>query len=163
MSTLLPKSAGGGPHGLGECLGMHACGIQVSRCAVNRQPTESIRKILQLTRPSFHPFISLSWAPHHAGDPNDTSLRKVETEVLIPKIMRNRAKTEKCKEVVGEFETCCKANGLSMVVRCRPQNAAMQSCYEQWYRNDEFVKECTAIYLAERSEYRRTGVPKCDR
>lgn len=37
------------------------------------------------------------------GDPDDRSLRKVETEIMIPKIMREKAKTEKCtRQVEGE-------------------------------------------------------------
>lgn len=34
------------------------------------------------------------------GDPADLSLRKVEEQVLIPKIMRERAKAEKCVDEV---------------------------------------------------------------
>jgi COX assembly mitochondrial protein 1 len=38
------------------------------------------------------------------GDPSDLSLRKVEEQVLIPKIMRERAKAEKCvDEVKGKI------------------------------------------------------------
>lgn len=29
-----------------------------------------------------------------------------------------------------------------------------------WYYNEEFVKECTQLYLDERSEFRRTGISK---
>lgn len=36
-----------------------------------------------------------------AGDPEDTFLRKVETEVLIPKIVRERSRKEKCIEEVA--------------------------------------------------------------
>jgi hypothetical protein len=35
-----------------------------------------------------------------SGDPLDRSLRNVETEVLIPKKMRDKAKDEKCVEEV---------------------------------------------------------------
>jgi COX assembly protein 1 len=35
-----------------------------------------------------------------SGDPLDRSLRNVETEVLIPKKMRDKARDEKCTEVV---------------------------------------------------------------
>lgn len=94
------------------------------------------------------------------GDPDDRSLRKVEKEVLIPKIMRERAKTEKCVDLVKLFGACCEASGLSMVIKCRKENSAMHDCYEKWYTNDSFVKECTEIYLAKRSEYRRTGIGK---
>jgi COX assembly protein 1 len=36
-----------------------------------------------------------------AGDPLDRSLRKVEIDILIPKIMRDKARDEKCSEEVS--------------------------------------------------------------
>uniref|UniRef100_A0A182JNW1 TOG domain-containing protein n=1 Tax=Anopheles christyi TaxID=43041 RepID=A0A182JNW1_9DIPT len=93
-------------------------------------------------------------------DPEDRRLRKVELEVLIPKIMRERAKTEKCIAEVKAFEDCCKGSGLFMVAKCQEQNDALKACSMEWYRNEQFKKECTEIYLAERGEFRRTGLPK---
>ncbi|XP_052897949.1 COX assembly mitochondrial protein homolog [Anopheles moucheti] len=98
--------------------------------------------------------------PHGLGDPEDRRLRKVELEVLIPKIMRERAKTEKCLTEVKAFEDCCKGSGLFMVAKCQEQNDALKACSLEWYRNEQFKKECTEIYLVERSEFRRTGLPK---
>lgn len=77
--------------------------------------------------------------------------------------MRERAKKEKCTEVVGEFEKCCKDSGFSMVWKCQKQNVAMKDCLTEWYRNEQFVQECTDIYLKERSEYRRTGLTQKER
>lgn len=77
--------------------------------------------------------------------------------------MRDRARTEKCTELVADFEKCCKASGLSMVVKCQPQNKKMQECQAYWYKNKEFIDECTNIYLEQRTEYRRTGLTKKDR
>ncbi|XP_013199404.2 COX assembly mitochondrial protein homolog [Amyelois transitella] len=99
-----------------------------------------------------------SAGPHGLGDPEDRSLRKVEIEVLIPKLMREKAKTEKCTEQVRAFEKCCKESSLLMVVTCRKQNAAMKDCLTNWYRNDEFRNICTEEYLKKRSEYRQTGI-----
>uniref|UniRef100_A0A182SXF6 TOG domain-containing protein n=1 Tax=Anopheles maculatus TaxID=74869 RepID=A0A182SXF6_9DIPT len=93
-------------------------------------------------------------------DPDDRRLRKVELEVLIPKIMRERAKTDKCLTEVKAFEDCCKDSGLFMVAKCQIQNDALKACSLEWYRNEQFKKECTEIYLTERSEFRRTGLPK---
>ncbi|XP_065355725.1 COX assembly mitochondrial protein homolog [Calliphora vicina] len=98
--------------------------------------------------------------PHGKGDPNDRSLRKVEVEVLIPKIMRDRAKEFHCNTEVKAFETCCKDQGILMVATCRKQNSALRDCLTTWYSNDAFKEECKQIYLQERSEYRRTGIPK---
>ncbi|XP_053610598.1 COX assembly mitochondrial protein homolog [Plodia interpunctella] len=98
--------------------------------------------------------------PHGLGDPADKSLRKVEVEVLIPKLMREKAKAEKCSEQVKEFEKCCKDSSLLMVVTCRKQNAAMKECLTNWYRDEEFRNICTEEYLNERSAYRQSGIRK---
>ncbi|KAH9633244.1 hypothetical protein HF086_006846 [Spodoptera exigua] len=102
----------------------------------------------------------LSEGPHGLGDPEDRSLRKVERDVLIPKLIREKAKTEKCIQEVAEFENCCKESSLLMVVKCRNQNAALKDCLGAWYQNEDFRKLCTEEYLAQRSEYRRTGIRK---
>jgi len=36
----------------------------------------------------------------------------------------------------------------------------MKTCMNKWYYDQDFIKECTELYLEERSEYRRTGIPK---
>ncbi|XP_055539147.1 COX assembly mitochondrial protein homolog [Wyeomyia smithii] len=98
--------------------------------------------------------------PHGLGDPNDRRLRKVEIEVLIPKIMRERAKTEKCVEEVRQFEVCCKDTGILMTIKCQTENKALKACSLKWYNDEQFKAECREIYLEERAEYRRTGLPK---
>lgn len=94
------------------------------------------------------------------GDPDDKTLRKVESEILIPKIMRDRAKAEKCIPQVQAFESCCKDSGVKMVWTCRKPNSELKECLTKWYKDEPFKDECKQIYLAERSEYRRTGVKK---
>lgn len=74
--------------------------------------------------------------------------------------MREKAKAEKCVEEVTEFNKCCKASSVFMVVKCREENSALKSCLTSWYENEEFRKVCTEQYLNERSEYRRTGIKK---
>ncbi|KAJ2945635.1 hypothetical protein O0L34_g462 [Tuta absoluta] len=103
---------------------------------------------------------NFSAGPHGLGDPDDRTLRKVEVEVVIPKIMREKAKTEKCPKEVADFEKCCKDSALLMVVTCRKENSALKACLSSWYENQEFRSICTEQYLKERSEYRRTGIKK---
>ncbi|KAM3965736.1 cmc1 protein [Aphomia sociella] len=102
----------------------------------------------------------LSEGPHGLGDPEDKTLRKVEIEVMIPKLMREKAKAEKCTDEVKDFEKCCKDSSLFMVVKCRKENSALRDCLTNWYRNEEFKQICTEQYLKERSEYRTTGIKK---
>lgn len=80
--------------------------------------------------------------------------------MLVPKVMRERARSEKCMDTFKDFETCAKDHGLLMVVKCRAENRAMQACMEKWYTDEPFIAECTNIYLNERSDYRRTGITK---
>jgi len=60
----------------------------------------------------------------------------------------------------ADFHDCCLKSGLLHVVRCRTENDRMKACMEKWYYNQDFIKECTEQYLEERSEFRRTGIPK---
>ncbi|CAH2043678.1 unnamed protein product, partial [Iphiclides podalirius] len=101
-----------------------------------------------------------SAGPHGLGDPEDKTLRKVEKEVLIPKLMREKARAEKCIKEVADFNQCCLDSSIFMVVKCREENSIMKSCLTSWYQNDDFKKLCTEEYLKERSEYRKSGVKK---
>lgn len=74
--------------------------------------------------------------------------------------MREKAKVEKCFEEVAAFEGCCKSNSLLMVFSCRNENDTLKNCLAKWYQDEPFKKECTEIYLNERSEFRRTGMQK---
>lgn len=59
-----------------------------------------------------------------------------------------------------EFNKCVLEYGFKMVVKCREENEKMKACMKEWFYNDDFIQECTEQYLSERSEYRRTGIPK---
>ncbi|RZF36869.1 hypothetical protein LSTR_LSTR004557 [Laodelphax striatellus] len=96
--------------------------------------------------------------PLGLGDPNDTSLRKVELNVKIPQKMRDKARTEKCVELVKAFEECVRNNKFLFFMNCRAENKLMQECQGKWWNDEEFRKECTKEYLEERAEYRRTGI-----
>lgn len=101
-----------------------------------------------------------SGGPHNLGDPDDLTLRKVEREILIPKKVRDKTRDEKCVEEIKVFSECCKAAGLLMTFKCRPETKVMNSCLERWYHDEDFKKICTEEYLQERSQYRRTGIKK---
>ena len=47
-----------------------------------------------------------------------------------------------------------------MVLKCRKENTELKSCLTRWYKDEQFWNECTEQYLEERTEYRRTGIPK---
>ncbi|XP_032315292.1 COX assembly mitochondrial protein homolog isoform X1 [Camelus ferus] len=85
-------------------------------------------------------------------------LRHVEKDVLIPKIMREKAR-ERCSEQVQDFTKCCKDSGVLMVVKCQKENSALKECLTAYYNDPVFYEECKMEYLKEREEFRRTGIP----
>ncbi|XP_042329263.1 COX assembly mitochondrial protein homolog isoform X1 [Sceloporus undulatus] len=109
------------------------------------------------------------------GSAGEPTLRHVEKEVLIPKMMREKAR-ELCSDKVQEsteleagllaygelvskaFTKCCQDTGFLMVVKCREENAALKECLTGYYTDPTFYKECEAKYLKQREEYRATGI-----
>uniref|UniRef100_A0A8D8LW75 COX assembly mitochondrial protein n=1 Tax=Cacopsylla melanoneura TaxID=428564 RepID=A0A8D8LW75_9HEMI len=103
---------------------------------------------------------SRNLGPHGLGDPDDRFLRKIEKDVLVEKMMRDIARTEKCVELTEELEKCGREHGWKGVFNCRDQNNKMKECMGYWYKNDTFRQEVTELYLKERSNYRKTGLTK---
>lgn len=100
--------------------------------------------------------------PMGLGDPDDKTLRKVEQEVVIPKLMKEKAK-KLCHEEVKAFNECGKLNGLLLPFKCRKENRAMQDCTIRWYQTPKFVEDVTNQFLEDRADYRRTGISKKQR
>jgi len=88
----------------------------------------------------------------------EVHLRHVETDVLIPKMMREKAK-ERCVKNVEAFNHCCKDAGFFMVFKCREENAALKECLTLHYTDPVFFEECKQEYIKEKLEYIRTGIP----
>ncbi|KYO26949.1 COX assembly mitochondrial protein-like protein [Alligator mississippiensis] len=90
-----------------------------------------------------------------AGEPK---LRHVEKDVLIPKMMREKAR-ELCSDKVQDFTKCCQETGFLMVIKCQQENAALKECLTAYYSDPAFYEECKMEYLKQREEYRKTGIP----
>ncbi|NP_001084944.1 C-x(9)-C motif containing 1 L homeolog [Xenopus laevis] len=88
----------------------------------------------------------------------DDFLRHVEKDVLIPKIMREKARVL-CSDKVEVFTKCCQENGILMPVKCRSENAALKECLIAHYKDPALFEECKQEYLKEREEFRKTGIP----
>ncbi|XP_068090554.1 COX assembly mitochondrial protein homolog [Hyperolius riggenbachi] len=94
-----------------------------------------------------------------SGKADDSLLRHVETDVLIPKMMREKARV-RCAEQVEAFTKCCQENGFLMVVKCQDENAALKECLTKYYKDPVFYEECKQEYLKEKEEFIKTGLPK---
>lgn len=83
-----------------------------------------------------------------------------ERKILIPQLIRERARKVKCVDEVSAFEKCCKENGLLITFKCKEPTSKLKECMAHWFYNEDFNQECRNIYLEQRSEYRRTGISK---
>ncbi|CAJ1061826.1 PREDICTED: COX assembly mitochondrial protein homolog [Xyrichtys novacula] len=101
-------------------------------------------------------------ATMEAANTEEVQLRHVEKDVLIPKMMREKAK-ERCAEKVEAFNHCCKESGFFMVFKCREENAALKECLTIHYNDPSFFEECKQEYIREKLEYERTGIPAKNR
>lgn len=72
--------------------------------------------------------------------------------------MRDKAKELKCGKEVQKFSECCANSGFSMVFSCRAENSILKDCLSRWYADEDFKNMCKEEYLAERAEYRKTGI-----
>ncbi|XP_023116755.1 COX assembly mitochondrial protein homolog [Amphiprion ocellaris] len=97
-------------------------------------------------------------ATMEATNADEIKLRHVEKDVLIPKMMREKAK-ERCAEKVEAFNHCCKDSGFFMVFKCREENAALKECLTLHYKDPVFFEECKQEYIREKLEFERTGIP----
>ncbi|XP_028984321.1 COX assembly mitochondrial protein homolog [Betta splendens] len=92
----------------------------------------------------------------------EVHLRHVETDVLIPQKMREKAK-ERCAERVEAFSHCCREKGFFMVFKCREENSALKECLTLHYNDPAFFEECKQEYIREKLEFQRTGIPMKNR
>lgn len=87
-------------------------------------------------------------------------LRKVETEVLIPRHLEYKINHELCRAESKDFHDCAEAEGLMVVVRCRALLKIFEDCSNRWFRDQELRKQVTAEYLEQRDRYQQTGEAK---
>ncbi|XP_053120788.1 COX assembly mitochondrial protein homolog isoform X3 [Hemicordylus capensis] len=92
-----------------------------------------------------------------AAATEEADLRHVEKDVLIPKMMREKAR-ELCSDKVQAFTKCCQDAGILMVVKCQEENTALKKCLTAYYTDPAFFEECKTEYLKQREEYRATGI-----
>ncbi|XP_041843446.1 COX assembly mitochondrial protein homolog [Melanotaenia boesemani] len=97
-----------------------------------------------------------------ATNTEESYLRHVEKDVLIPKMMREKAK-ERCADKVEAFTHCCKESGFLMPFKCREENSALKECLTQHYQDPLFFEECKKQYIQEKLEFEKTGIPAKNR
>jgi len=85
------------------------------------------------------------------------NLRYVEKEVLIPKIVREKAMAN-CSDLVKAFSDCAKGRTISVVWACRKENQVMKDCLTAYYQDKDFFDKCRQEYLQKREDFQKDYV-----
>eukprot|EP00037_Helgoeca_nana_P023344 m.241875 g.241875 ORF g.241875 m.241875 type:complete len:128 (-) comp26320_c1_seq3:1968-2351(-) len=87
----------------------------------------------------------------HLVDPAE-KLRRVEIDVLIPKMMKKRA-MEQCGDAVKAFTECCRGRTISIMWKCREVNEGLDNCLRANLTDDDFlVAKAEYIVLREANQ-----------
>lgn len=102
-----------------------------------------------------------SGGPHGLGDPDDQFLRRVESTILIPNMIKKKANATWCQVVNEQFFKCAEQYGMwRMSYKCRAEATELRECVHKVLTDESKVNEVTQEYLDMRAEYRRTGKRK---
>lgn len=84
-------------------------------------------------------------------------LRKVESEVLIPRYLEYKITHELCSEEAKKFAECAKAAGFRVIFDCKQMRNQFEECSNKWWRDEATRKQAEREYLAKREKFRETG------
>uniref|UniRef100_A0A3Q3KF96 Uncharacterized protein n=1 Tax=Monopterus albus TaxID=43700 RepID=A0A3Q3KF96_MONAL len=90
-------------------------------------------------------------------------LRHVEKDVLIPKLMREKARVRCAEKVEGVYFYFCHILlklGLVLITKCNQATLFLSSTS---YKDPTFFEECKQEYIKEKLEFERTGIPAKNR
>jgi hypothetical protein len=85
-------------------------------------------------------------------------LRKVETEVLIPRQLEYKITHELCSEEARLFAECAKKSGFRVIFDCKDLRKKFEECSNKYWRDEATRKKVEEEYLEKRRKYKETGV-----
>lgn len=96
----------------------------------------------------------------------DPSLRKIEKDVVIAKIMRDYAREEACVDEVKLFNECSKLyqgkpylrNAFKTTYKCKPQCKVMMECMDNVFKNEDVYYMCKKKFMRKKILFTTTGV-----
>lgn len=84
-------------------------------------------------------------------------LRKLEKEVLIPRLAEYKINHELCREESRLFHECAKSKGFRVALDCKEALETFKECSNRWFRDEEFQKQMEKEYIEKRTRFRETG------
>ncbi|KAH7720706.1 Protein F01F1.2 [Aphelenchoides avenae] len=96
--------------------------------------------------------------PKGLGDPEDKTLRKMEADTLIPKMMNHEVEDKLCREQFMALADCLLREGQPYGLwRCRKPRDVYNDCKVAMFADPAFRQRKTEEYLAKRTKSRETG------
>ncbi|XP_004208413.1 COX assembly mitochondrial protein homolog [Hydra vulgaris] len=92
-------------------------------------------------------------APWASGE----KLRKVESEVLIPNLMKKKAKVL-CQDYMKAFDACSKGRVFSLMWSCKGEVQALRNCISNELEKPDLYSEAKLEYLKEREKFQEEYV-----
>lgn len=89
----------------------------------------------------------------HPVDAQKERLRRVEIDVIIPKMMKASAQTA-CDAHVRAFTECCKGRVVSMVWACRDIHSKLDACIRENLTDSDFNRE-KDLFIKLRDEHHK--------
>eukprot|EP00056_Hartaetosiga_gracilis_P020471 m.19567 g.19567 ORF g.19567 m.19567 type:complete len:112 (+) comp8482_c0_seq4:173-508(+) len=83
---------------------------------------------------------------------DDNHLRRVETDVVIPKMVQESAKL-KCADFLQAFSDCAKGRTVSVIFKCKEENKRMQDCIIANSQQSDYDRE-KQIFLEKKHNHR---------
>ena len=99
----------------------------------------------------------------------DPSLRRVEKDVVIPKMMKKLAKQEECVSEIEHFNQCCKKykpktlDSFLTFRRCKEESQVMMECLNNKFVDFDYYLKCKKIYMKDKKLFVLTKVGKKER
>ena len=81
-------------------------------------------------------------------------LRKIEESVIIPNLMKKKAKII-CKEYLDAFAACCHGRTISLAWSCGKETDEMRDCLEKQLAKPELFEESKEEYLSKREKFQK--------
>jgi len=99
---------------------------------------------------------------------DDPTLRRVEKDVVIPKLMRDQARLVDCAEEVKIFHSCVNKykkgyERYLTFINCKPESNAMLKCMNELFVDYDYYLKCKAMFVKEKRLFDLTKMEKKDR
>ncbi|KAK3932479.1 COX assembly mitochondrial protein-like protein [Frankliniella fusca] len=94
------------------------------------------------------------------GEPDDEYLNQVELKIILPRACQNRVESVHCRAEIDALKACREKYGFVLSPLCFLRTIDRGICLLRNRDSPDLKDDCTELYLALRSHYRKTKDPE---